>query len=340
MASPVLRFNEKGQFRILMFSDIHAGKNCSQKTVDGIEALLANTNPDLVLIGGDQCLEKETPDEVRAYFMRIIEPVLKRNLPWAAIFGNHDRECGISVEEEQAVYESIPGCISEAGPDDINGTGNYCLTVFANKADTPAYHIFALDSFSETRDYVRLFNIPKDTRFILPEHFGSAHAQASVMFDQVMWYFEESERREREANKKIPAIMTMHVPPIEFCLVDRNPEETDARGNRRESPACGEMNPGLFAACLQRGDVKGIFCGHEHLNDYQGTYCGITLAYDAAIGYNMSAHDDLRGGRIIDLYENGFFTTKTVKLIDLMGKDAMRDPDYFEGGSRYIFRQL
>ena len=35
-------------------------------------------------------------------------------------------------------------------------------------------------------------------------------------------------------------------------------------GSKRESPACSELNSGLFYACLERGDVKGIFCGHDH----------------------------------------------------------------------------
>ena len=55
---------------------------------------------------------------------------------------------------------------------------------------------------------------------------------------------------------------------------------------------------------------------------------------------NEAAHDDLRGGRIIDLYENGEFFTRHVKLMDLLGKAALRDPAYFEGGDKYYIRDL
>ena len=149
-----------------------------------------------------------------------------------------------------------------------------------------------------------------------------------------------AKKAEKEAGKKIPAVMFMHIPLPEYLEILRNPEDCGAIGSKRETVGCCEINSGLFAACLQRGDVKGIFFGHEHLCDIQGEYAGIIMAQDAAIGYNMSAHDDLRGGRVIDLFADGSIQTRTVKLIDLMGREAMRRPDYFEGGCKYFIRDL
>jgi hypothetical protein len=338
MSKHTLRFHQDGTFRILMISDFHALDEFSPKLTTGIDALLTHTKPDLVLVGGDQCLDKSTPAEVSEYMRRIMAPVISRGLPWAHVFGNHDREMGISLEEEEAVYEALPGCLSERGPHDISGIGNYCLPILSHDSQNVAYHIWALDSFAETRDYVSNFGLPADTQFILPRPFGYGRVNASPMFDQVMWYYRESERREKEAGYKIPAIMYMHIPIIEFCLIARNPEECNAYGNKREDVCGSELNSGLFMACLQRGDVKGIFCGHEHLNDFQGEYCGITLAYDSCIGYNMSAHDDLRGGRVIDLQEDGGMQTHHVHLLDIMGEAAVRNPGFFEGGCNYFFR--
>ena len=64
------------------------------------------------------------------------------------------------------------------------------------------------------------------------------------------------------------------------------------------------------------------------------------MAYDSCVGYNMSAHDDLRGGRLIELNEDGSFETRHIKLMDLLGVDAMRNPDFFEGGCKYFIRKL
>ena len=117
-------------------------------------------------------------------------------------------------------------------------------------------------------------------------------------------------------------------------------EETEAIGSKRAPCGAAEINSGMFLASLERQEIRGMFFGHEHHIDMQGEYCGITLACASALGYNMSAHDDLRGGRVIDLFEDGNMETYHVKLMDLLGRDAMRDPDYFEGGCPYFIRVL
>ena len=63
-----------------------------------------------------------------------------------------------------------------------------------------------------------------------------------------------------------------------------------------------------FAAILQRGDIKGIFVGHDHVNDFVGNYCGIKLGYDANIGfgtYGLEGEDKdrLRGARVFRINE-------------------------------------
>lgn len=335
-----LRFHKDGSFRVLMISDFHAGSDFSPKLTAGIDALLEHTKPDLVLLGGDQCLCRDNAADFRDYLARAVAPIEERELPWAHVFGNHDNEQHLPIREQEPIYESLPYCISSAGPEEVSGTGNYCLPVLSSRDDSVAYNIWALDSHRELCDYREAFGLPEETAIILPDCFGCGKVQASPFFDQVMWYYRSSLEMERQNGKKIPAILYMHVPIIEFNLIFRNPEECAMRGSKREAVYGGELNSGLFMACLQRGDVKGIFCGHEHLNDFQGQYCGITLAYDACVGYNMSAHDDLRGGRVIDLNEDGGFETHHVKLMDIMGVQAQRNPDFFEGGCPYFIRNI
>lgn len=329
---------------MLMISDFHAGTHYNPKLKAGIEALVENTKPDLVMLGGDQsagkCFDSFNEDTLRGYLLDVLEPIIRRGIPWAHVFGNHDQEAGMSNARQEPVYESVPLCLSSAGPEGIFGVGNYVLPVYMSKGDDVAYNIWALDSNREICDYIKAFSLPEDTRVLLPDGFGYGKMQASPMFDQVMWYYNTSLSLERTAGHRIPAVMCMHVPIVEYCLICRNPEECGMIGSKREAVYCSDMNSGLFMACLQRGDVKGIFCGHEHLNDFQGQYCGITLAYDSCVGYNMSAHDDLRGGRVIDLREDGAFETRHIKLMDLLGKEAMRNPDFFEGGINYFIRNI
>lgn len=341
-----LRFNKNGRFKILMVSDFHMGRNpkfsenLNYRVTEGLEVLLRETEPDLVMLGGDQCIEASSREEAASILSEVIAPVLDRELPWAAIFGNHDNECGLPVREEEEAYLTIPGCLNVINPEESFGAGNYHIGIASSDGKRTAFNLFALDSHREIEDYIGLFGLDESTRFILPEHFNEGATGAAPTFEQVMWYYNTSRRLEEESGRKIPAVMFMHIPLPEFLHVTRNPEECDAVGNKRETLGCCELNFGTFGACLQRGDVRGIFFGHEHLCDIQGEYCGITMAQDAALGYNMSCHDDLRGGRVIDLCEDGTLQTYAVKLIDLMGLDAMRRPDYFEGGCKYFIRKL
>lgn len=334
-----LRFNRDGTFRILMISDFHAGKKYSPKLKAGIEALVADTKPDFVMLGGDQCLGT-SEEYIRESLEDILEPIQKRGIPWSHIFGNHDCEREMNTAVQEKVYESFPLCLSSKGPDDVFGVSNYVLPVLASKSDKIAYNIWALDSNHNISDYFEQFGLDKDTKIVLPKCFGSGKLYGSPLFDQVMWYYNTSKQMEKENGKKIPAVMFVHVPIIEFNLIYRNPEECEMEGSKREGIYASELNSGLFLACLQRGDVKGIFCGHEHFNDFQGKYCGVTLAYDSCVGYDMMADDDLRGGRIIDLQEDGSFETRHRKLMEIMGKDAIRNPEHYTGGLKYSIRQI
>lgn len=340
-----LRFDKNGKFKILMVSDMHAGTHYNPKLIKSLEALLDYSEPDLVVVGGDQLaggeLNEITVEELEKFISVIVEPMERRNIPWFHVYGNHDKESGLPNEVQQPVFESFDHCISEAGPEEISGVGNFVRTIYSSKTGKPMFNLWAFDSHSEWPDYVKRFNIkPEDSRIRMPHPLGGSSAQASVMFDQVVWYYNKSSEMEKEYGYKIPGIMFMHVPIMEYHIIANNPEETGMVGSKREQICCGELNSGLFMACLQRGDVKGIFCGHEHLIDFQGKYCGIMLGYDAALGFNMSAHDDMRGGRIFEINEDGTFETRTVKLLDLMGKEAIRNPEFIEGGDNYSIRTL
>ena len=68
-------------------------------------------------------------------------------------------------------------------------------------------------------------------------------------------------------------------------------------GEKNEEVCPGSFNSGLFAAMLERGDVKGVFCGHDHVNDFIGNYYGIYLGYAANTGFGTYG---LGGTQIID----------------------------------------
>jgi hypothetical protein len=101
--------------------------------------------------------------------------------------------------------------------------------------------------------------------------------------------------------EKIPAMMYMHIPLPELALIAKNRSECAFEGYQGEDVAHSELNSGLFSTLLQRGDVKAVFFGHDHENDFTGIYCGIRMGYDGFLSYHACQQESIRGGRIIDL---------------------------------------
>ena len=63
------------------------------------------------------------------------------------------------------------------------------------------------------------------------------------------------------------------------------------------------IDTGFFDACVAYGKTKGVFVGHDHLNDFYLLKNDIILAYGRITGY--SAYGNLeRGGRLIEINEN------------------------------------
>lgn len=304
-----LRFGKNGEFRILLFTDIQATPPApSEKTVSAMNTVIDRENPDLILFCGDTSEECETEQQLRDYLTALVSHLEERKIPWAHVFGNHDTErkgLDLTREQQEAVYESFPCCISKAGPEEIHGVGNYVLPVYPSDSgrSDPVFAVWGLDSGA----YVDDPGLPgRDVILPTPLYPGNPGSDyAHIPFTQIQWYFNTSLAMERSAGHKVPGMMYFHIPLQEFYAIPLNPEKTGMNGFREEPEICaGVLNSGLFAAMLERGDIKAVCCGHDHCNDFAGTYCGICLAYAANIGYETYHHDHMMGGRVFVVSES------------------------------------
>lgn len=108
-ARAALRVGEDGKFKIVQISDTHMvtgvgvckdaidahGRSLPESeadplTVDFIGKILDVEKPDLVILTGDQ-LHHDIPDSQSALF-KVVAPIIKRSIPFAAVFGNYDSE--------------------------------------------------------------------------------------------------------------------------------------------------------------------------------------------------------------------------------------------------------
>ena len=306
-----LRFRPDGGYRILMMSDAHLKPGKEERTLRAMETLIDGTRPDLVLLNGDNVAAFTDQGMFEALLALLASPMETRRIPWAHVFGNHDQTPEVSKDYQEAAYERCPWCVSKAGPAELPGCGNYFLPILDDR-DEPVFGVWGIDSQQDFKNQTVPLSYPGDLYWdvLMPGTIVSHSDYDLIRFEQVMWYWNTSAALEKLCGRKIPSLMMFHIPLIEFHAMLLNAHRTGLRGEYNERLSTSEINSGLFAAVFQRGDVKAIFAGHDHINTFDGVYCGIRMGYDGSIGYeaygtreNDPGHDRerLRGGRIFDI---------------------------------------
>lgn len=291
-----LRFRTDGTLTLVQFTDTHFEDGCAadQRTQALMGQVLDLEQPDLVLLTGD-VLGGQGVQDPRAAWQMAAAPMVARSLPWAAIFGNHDDECGLSRQALLAIQQGIPGCLTRPGPVRVSGLGNFLLRIRQAKGPRTGYVLCCLD----TNNYAET----------------PIGGHGWVREDQIRWFRQAMGRLgPPSAPVSPPVLVFIHIPLPEYEEVWRLGR---CQGEKREAVCCPRINTGLFAAMHLAGRVRGVFAGHDHLNDYEGSLHGIRLCYGRASGYNTYGEEDFRhGARIIRLQEGEADFTTWIRLDD------------------------
>lgn len=277
---PMLKFNPDGKFKIIQFTDVHYQKLNKESAValELINEVLDAEKPDFVVFTGDVIYAKPVKEGLDDVF----DPVSKRGIPWAYVFGNHDDEFGETRQQLMDYSTQKPYCLAQAGDKSLSGIGNYILEV-RNASDSVGALLYFFDSGAYTPikkmgtyDWLRL--------------------------DQINWYAQQSAAY-TASNKgnPYPALAFFHIPLAEYPLM-KAAKDPKIIGNKDETECNGKLNSGMFTAMRMAGDVMGTFVGHDHDNDYIGEYNGIYLAYGRFSG-GKTVYNNLgkNGCRVIEL---------------------------------------
>lgn len=339
-----LQFNSNGKFKIVQFNDTQDDERIDRRTIELMEKVLDSEKPDFVILNGDNITGGcDTPLEVRQAINNVAQPMEQRNIKWAMTYGNHDEDSmpksGLNEEDMLKIYMSFKNNMNIVVAKGITGTGNMHLLINNSRGNTPSFNLWLLDSGRYA---------PKT---IAEQNFDGYPTWDWIRFDQVNWYYETSKKLETIYNRKIPSLMFIHIPLWEhrYMWFASKENMTEAQhelavkkhnivGERNESECPGPINSGMFSAILHRGDVKGVFCGHDHVNTYSGNYYGVQLGYAGNTGfgtYGLSGADRnrLRGARVFNLDENteGVLVETHIIFakdfgIDLTANDQSMDP--------------
>lgn len=294
-----LMFRPDGSFTIVHFTDVQDDQETDPRTVRLLEAVLDDQKPDLVVFTGDNVRSgPETPEDVHRAIDGFARPVDSRGIPWLVAFGNHDEDhtsaTGVDEDGMLAYYMSFPHNLNRPGPDGVNGTGNTYVLVLEPEGEQPHLAVWLLDSGRYSPDSIAGQSVAAD----------GLRSYDWIRPGQVTWYTTRSLELEARYGKKIPGLMFFHIPLPEFDLLWENRENHQVVGEKNEDVAAGVFNSGLFGAIMDRGDVMGVFAGHDHVNDYVGDYFGVRLGYSANVGFGTyglagDEPDRLRGARVL-----------------------------------------
>lgn len=278
-AQPVLSF-QGGRFKIVQFTDLHwmPGSDKCARTEATLRAVLQAEKPALAVLTGD-VITHDPAEEGWRSIMRIFE---EERTPFTVTLGNHDAEY-LTREQIFDIVMQSPYYVGDKGPVDIKGCGNTALPIYGSdgKGKVEAV-LYCIDS----NDY-----LPANT-----------HGEYDwIRFEQIAWYRDQS-RRFAEANggKPLPSLAFFHIPLPEYRHVIAR--EGYFGSFKDEGVGASELNSGLLSSFVDRGDVMGMFVGHDHGNDFIGLEQGVALAYGRTSGWDAYGLFD-RGGRVIELYE-------------------------------------
>ncbi len=325
---PTLEFRTDGTFKVVQFNDTQDDEQTDRRTIDLMEKTLDQEKPDFVVINGDVinggC---DSELEVQQALNHVVGPMESRQIPWAVTFGNHDEDSaarsGMTEAKMLAFLQGYAHNVNANNIEGLTGTSNTQLLIQSSTGNgkSPAFGLWLIDSGRYA------------PAAIDGQDFSGYPTWDWIRMDQVSWYREQSIATEKKYGAKIPSLMWGHIALHEhramwFDSIDSRTDADHTRavtkhaivGERNEDECPGPFNSGLFNAFLERGDVKGYFVGHDHVNTYVGNYFGVQLGYAPGTGfgaYGLSGaeRNRLRGARVFELDENHPGIYKDTRLV-------------------------
>ena len=330
-----LSFGADGKFTILQVADIQDNAVLSYCCKRSIVYAVREAQPDLIVLTGDNisgpsCDTKALARKAIRDVMNVFEGL---GVPVAMVFGNHDDEKTpltkleqIAEYEKYACFVGCAGVVAElkVGDNSTLNAGTYNLPVYESAdSEKVAYNIWCFDSGNYNPD---------------PQYGGYSY----VLPEQVDWYIQTSDAlKAANGGKPVPSIAFQHIipPHIYSALKEVEagtagavanggkyytlPDGTDPATNWMNEAPCPPSTACVPAyaeldAMLRQGDVRAVFVGHDHVNNYVVPYRGIDLV--SSQGCTFSSYNDAnRGFRVItvdkenpDTYETYTLSTDTL----------------------------
>ncbi len=312
-------FTTDDHFKVVQLTDVHIGGGFlsikkDSMAINAVAAMITAEKPDLVVITGD--IAYPVPFQAGTFnnktsadlFAQLME---KLGVYWVPVFGNHDTEAYsyYSREKISEFYsqEKFSHCLFQSGPEDVDGYGNSIINVKNTKGEI-TQSLVMLDSHS----------------YVDNDYFGIMWKYDTIHESQVKWYEDSLNKIKAENNDVMPkSLAFFHIAIPEYKTAWDEYRANDFKdtenvkyiygkaGEKDYSVYTSEYNYGFFDKVKELGSTQGMFCGHDHLNNFSIDYKGVRLTYGYSIDYlaytGIMKFGLQRGCTVIDIAPDGSF---------------------------------
>lgn len=330
-----LRFDENGKFKIMIFSDVQDGYPIEEAAKAFMNESLDKTQPDLVVLLGDNVMSSDSEEHYWLGYDEMLEPMVSRGIPFTFVFGNHDDESmpGVTKEEMLEKYMSYDGCLAYEADPALHGCATHNLEILSHDGSRTAYNLWMMDSgdYSYTADGEQYYDC--------------------VRADQIAWYESVSRQLEAENGGLVPSLMFQHIVPLEVAQhvmltapfklgalgkidapdgtsVTYLPNLFGFEGTLMEAPCPSRDCEGQWNSLVERGDVKAMFFGHDHMNTFKADVNGVDAVNVPGLTYESSYHSYIEQGAVLVTLDeaDGSYKSELVYANDLALEEGSQLP--------------
>lgn len=278
-------------FTIMQLTDLHVGAmpfdQLDQYTFNHIRQMTELVNPELIVISGDLIWSEgvRAPEKSFDALLDVLNGLQK---PITITYGNHDSEEGITRSQLREMEGKLDRLVDKKHLHIVEDRASYCIEIKDTHGKV-AHVLYLIDSGA-----------------LDPLQFGTYEY---VHPEQVSWFNEVSKSYSTRNAELKQDLLFLHIPLPEYEDAYRRGQVSGQKKERISSP---ELNIGLFASLMMNGQIAGIFCGHDHDNDFVAEYAGIRFCYGRVSGFNTYG-ELTRGARVIELWDDAPFETHIVE---------------------------
>lgn len=277
-AQNTLRF-KKGLFKIVQITDLHykLGVKASEQGLACVREMVQTEKPNLVVVTGDIIYSAPADSTLSV----VLKTFAQLGVPFCMTFGNHDYDFKTPAVALYNQMQKTPNCVMPV----LQGKNtDYSLPILSSNGKRTAAVLYCIDTHNKPA-------------------IGGIGGYQWISHNQITWYRQRSMvYKQKNGGRPVPSLAFLHIPLPEFNYATAN-TQCPMYGSRLEKAYSPSLNSGMFASIKEMGDIMGVFCGHDHDNDYAVSYFNVLLAHGRFSGGNTEYNHLTRGARVIVLKE-------------------------------------